>query len=286
MALGPTGAGRGRAIRTLVVLIALSAGLGAVVAYGASRAGGERVGLADNAPALLPSAPTGDAPKKQEALPQASLIEVPAATSAAAAVQFRFHVPPRKQQGQPPSSSTAPVEVQRPSRRFQCRYDGGAWRGCSSPHRLEDLPPGSHSFAVRALTRSGRPGAAASYAWARLEPKPIAIEPVGSIEDLHPGFPAQSLPVRISNPNDVPVEVTKLTVEVGSAPATCPQENFKLTPAGVSATLPLAIPAGASASLPAAGIAAPEIGMLNLPVDQDACQGAGLELVFRGEAHG
>ncbi|HST68077.1 MAG TPA: hypothetical protein VLI94_00275 [Solirubrobacterales bacterium] len=287
MALGPTEAGRGRAIRTLVVLIAASACLGAVVASGASRSGGERTGLAGSDPVPVAPAPTpAGKPSRGEAPPRASFVEVPAAGSASAEAQFRFHVAPRTQHRQPSSSPAPAGEAQRSPRKFQCRYDGGAWRECSSPHRLDALATGPHSFAVRALARSGRPGAAASHSWVQLEPKPIAIEAAGAIEDLYPGFPAQPLPVRISNPNDVPVQVTRLTVELGADPATCPGENFKLTPAGVSPTSPLTIPAGSSAGLPAGEISAPAIRMLNLPVDQDPCQGSRLQLVFRGEAHG
>jgi hypothetical protein len=286
MALGPTEAGRQRAIRTLVVLIALSACFGAV-AYGASRSGGDRGGLAGNV--LVPVAP-GQAPagraSKSEAPPRATFVEVPPASSVSSKVQFRFHVPPRSQRRQLPSSTAPPGEAQRAPRQFQCRYDGGPWRECSSPHQIDALSTGSHSFDVRALTRSGRAGTAASHSWVRLGPKPIAIEAAGPIEDLHPGLPAQPLPVKIGNPNDVPVQVTKLTVELGAGPASCSQENFELTPAGVSVASPLTIPAGGSAGLPSGEISAPMIGMLNLPVDQDACQGTRLQLVFHGEAHG
>jgi hypothetical protein len=287
MALGPTEAGRGRAIRTLVVLIAASVCFGAVVASGASRSGGDRAGLAENAPRPVSpaQAPAGKA-SKGEAPPRAAFVEVPSASSVSSEARFRFHVAPRSRRRQLPSSPAPAGEPQRSSRQFQCRYGGGPWRECSSPHQLDALATGTHSFAVRALTRGGRAGAVASYSWVRVEPRPIAIEAVGAIEDLHPGFPAQPLPVTISNPNEVPVEVTKLTVELGAGPATCSAENFELAPAGLSAASPLAIPAGGSTSLPRGEISAPAIRMLNLPVDQDACQGSRFQLVFRGEAHG
>ncbi|HEX7278354.1 MAG TPA: hypothetical protein VF255_01915 [Solirubrobacterales bacterium] len=270
----------------MTVLIALSACLGAVVASGAVRPG-DRAGLSGNAPVPIPAgpAPAGKA-AKGEAPPRASFIEVPAASSTSTEAQFRFHVPPRGQRRALPSSPAPAGGAQRSPRQFECRYDGGPWRECSSPHRLDGLSSGPHSFAVRALTRSGRTGTATSHSWVRLEPKPIAIEAVGAVEDLHPGFPAQSLPVRISNPNDVPVQVTKLMVELGAAPANCSSENFELTPAGISPDSPLAIPAGGSADLPSGDVSAPAISMLNLPVDQDPCQGTRLQLVFHGEAHG
>src|SRR5829696_2998749 len=152
MALGPTEAGRGRVIRILVVLIAVPACFGAVVAYGASRSGGDRAGLGGNAhvPVAPAPAPAGKA-SKREAPPRATFVEVPPASSVSSGVQFRFHVPSRSQRRQLPSSPAPAGEAQRSPRQFQCRYDGGPWRECSSPHQLDALATGTHSFAVRAL---------------------------------------------------------------------------------------------------------------------------------------
>ena len=46
------------------------------------------------------------------------------------------------------------------------------------------------------------------------------------------------------------------------------------------------MPAEGSASLPSATVSAPAIAMLNLPVNQDPCQGAEIPLDFVGEAQG
>jgi hypothetical protein len=46
------------------------------------------------------------------------------------------------------------------------------------------------------------------------------------------------------------------------------------------------VPAEGSASLPSATVSAPTIAMLNLPVNQDACQGVEIPLDFAGEAQG
>lgn len=287
MPRGSRAAGLRRTARAVVVLTTASACLGAVVAYGASRVSGGAAGLKGRVAVAVPKA--GSAGPRNNALPQPSFIEKPEATSLSSATQFRFHVPPRAQRLQPhlPASALTPAgETQHSRRRFQCRYDGGAWRACSSPHGLGAVPPGPHFFAVRILARSGRVGPAATYSWAQAEPKPIAIEAAGPAEDLHPGFPAQVLPVRVSNPNDVPVEVTSLTAELPAGPPSCPPNGFELKPSNASADSPLAIPAGGSVSLPTDGISAPAIGMLNLPVNQDACQGARLELIFSGEARG
>ncbi len=280
-------AGLRRTVRAVVALTAVSACLGAVVAYGASRVGAGATGLRSQVTVATPKAGAGE---KRDKVPlQPSFIEKPEAISVSSATQFRFHVPPRSQRLQPelPASTPAPAGgAQRSRRHFQCRYDGGAWQTCGSPHRLGAVKPGPHSFAVRILSRAGKVGPAAAYSWTQVEPKPIAIEAVGPSEDLYPGFPAQAQPVRISNPNDVPVEVTSLTVELPTELPGCPANSFDLTPSSASAASPLAIPAGGSVSLPSDEVSAPAIGMHNLPVNQDACQGTRLQLVFNGEAHG
>jgi len=266
-----------RGVRALVALTAATAFLGAAVAL--ARSGGEP-SLEERVPVTISKMATGVA---DEALPfRPIFIEKPEAISVQPEVQFRFNVPPK---GSPPQVDTgkAPAPA-KPRRRFQCRYDGDGWRACSSPLRLGAVAAGEHGLAVRALTRSGRPGAVASYSWRQLDPKPIAIAASDPVEDLYPGFPPQPLAVTVSNPNDVPVEVTKLTVDLAATPADCPAENFRLTPSTASPSSPLPVPAGGSVTLPSA--AAPKIEMLNLAVNQDACSEAKIDLVFEGEAHG
>ncbi len=269
--------GSGRAVRALVALTVVTASLGAAVAL--ARSGGGQ-GIEDRVPIAAPKSAT----QADEALPVRPLfIEKPEATSVQTEVQFRFNVPPKPDSPQAgsPAAGTSPAK---PRRRFQCRYDGGEWRSCSSPLRLGAVPAGEHGLSVRALTRSGRAGATASYSWRQVDPKPIAISASDPVEDLYPGFPPQPLAVTVTNPNDVPVEVTRLTVDLAAAPSSCPAENFRLTAAALSPSSPLPVPAGGSVALPSG--AAPAIEMLNLAVNQDACRGAQVDLVFAGEAHG
>jgi hypothetical protein len=221
-----------------------------------------------------------------EGPPRPSFIETPLPNGVDPDSQFRFHIPPRA--GAPaagPSPAAQPAVTRR--RSFECRLDDGEWRPCSSPYILVDLDPDLHSFAVRALNRREEFGKASHYRWTQLEPMEFTIEPLfGQLPDLMPGDPAQELPVRISNPNPAAIEVTSLEVSVVPDRPDCPADpNFAITPSGLSPEAPLSIPAGGSASLPAAATA-PTLALRDLPVDQNACQGATLQLVISGEAHG
>jgi hypothetical protein len=172
--------------------------------------------------------------------------------------------------------------------RFECRLDGARWRSCRAPVELAGIAAGGHTFSVRAVDRRGRHGPAARFHWTRLEPKELSIEPaLSGLGVLYPGAPPIGLPVVVSNPNPAPVLLTSLWVSVPTNPAGCPSaENLALGPAGVSNASPLEVPAGGSVSLPAGGVSPPTIQLRDLPVDQDACQGARFQLDFFGSAWG
>lgn len=295
-------AGRAGAIRAAIALIAGSACLGAV-AYAATGTGGRDVGLAGSQVAV--GAPRhGASPQdSDERPPRVRLIEVPAPSSEAVDSQFRFHVPPRIRETDQPAAPAGVPGPAAPARRFQCRLDGGRWGECSSPHRLVGLALGSHDFAVRALTRRGRPGPDVTYRWQLVEVrvadgekpvepaepaegKPFSIAQTGALMPLFPGDPAQPVPLAIANPNSTAIEVTSLTVAVADAPPGCGAENFALTASGASEAMPLVVPAEGTVELSTGPISAPSIALLDLPVNQDACQGAELQLDLSGEARG
>jgi hypothetical protein len=269
--------GTSRAARAIIAL-AVAVGCLSSVAYAATHSNGERP---KSGKANPPVRSKGQAP------PRPRFIEVPPATVVGDGYQFRFHVAPPATQ--PRSGRPAPSRPGPPAtkwRRFECRLDGDEWSGCSSPLILPRLASGDHAFAVRALSPRERPGPAAYYRWSQLEPKELTIEPrVGAIERLMPGAPAQPLPVRIGNPNPVPIEVTSITVAVAPDHPGCPGDpNFAVTASSLTPAAPLTVPAGGAVDLPAAS--APTLALRELPVDQNACQGASINLAFSGEARG
>jgi hypothetical protein len=269
--------GRFRAARALIALAVAVACLGGV-AFAATRS--ERV---------HPQGKKKGHPARQQAQrpPRPNFIEVPPAVGVGGGYQFRFHVPPPEAAGGG-SAPAAPTQPTRRRRQFECRLDGGEWDGCSSPYVLGGLGPAEHTFAVRALSPREVSGPAAHYRWTQLEPKPFTVDPLfDSLEELMPGAAPQPLPLQISNPNPVPIEVTSLTVTVSpDRPGCAADPNFAVVPSSLSPTAALSVPAGGSVALPNPSATAPTLELRELPVDQNACQGATLNLSFSGEARG
>jgi hypothetical protein len=112
------------------------------------------------------------------------------------------------------------------------------------------------------------------------------VPQLSGVDALFPGAPAVALPVRIENPNPVPILVTGLRVAATADPPECTRaENLSLAPASLSSAAPLRVPADGSASLPAPGLSPPTIQLRDLPVNQDACKNARFPArLYRGGA--
>lgn len=255
-----------RALRAVFALSAALACLGAA-AYAASRPAATGRDMGARAVAAQPTA-ASLIRKAAKRLPRPRITAGPATLEPAASVRFSFS-----------------VGLKRPH--FQCRLDNGPWRSCRSPHAIATVEAGAHHFNVRVVSK-GRRGPATRLSWTRVEPRQLTVEPQGAaLSALFPGGPAQPIPVRIANPNSVPVSVTSLTVRVSGEAPGCPADpNLELLPSPLSASTPLVLPAGGEVTLPTAAVAAPAVALRELPFNQDACKGASFALRVDAEGHG
>lgn len=138
---------------------------------------------------------------------------------------------------------------------------------------------------------------------ARPKPRPQASTgalPTGELPDfaitgspaapLEPGAP-QPIDVLITNPNDLPLNVTSLSVSVQgirapqATPALpCSTSDFAVQPYSGGA---LIVPASSSRSLSELGVPSgqwPQVGIVDRPTNQDGCQGASLSLTYSADA--
>lgn len=173
---------------------------------------------------------------------------------------------------------------------FQCSIDRRMWKICASPFSYRRLRRGEHLFRVRALDPPASPSPAAEFDWHVTTGADIANFSIAAGEivggPLFPGAPPQAIRVTLTNPNVVALFVTGLQVTVPSAPAGCDSAtNLSLVQSDVSDAAPVEVPAHGSVTLPAQGRSAPTIRLLNLPVNQDACQNAHFPLNLNGSAH-
>jgi hypothetical protein len=260
---------RATACRALVALIGATGAL-AAVAYAASSspppaAGGAHPRVAGSGAAVLDLRARPGVPRP----PRPRLARHPAKTTLSSRVSFRY------------VSRWAGVA-------FHCKLDSDNWKRCGPRVAYRGLAVGAHRFLVRAEAERGGRSLPTRFDWVQAEPKPFSIQAdLSALGGLYPGAAPAALPLVLTNPNSAPILVTAIKVAVTAEPAGCASgENLALVPAGVSRTRPLKIPAGASVSLPAQGLAPPAIALRDLPVNQDACQGARFPLAFSGEAHG
>lgn len=184
----------------------------------------------------------------------------------------------------------------------------GLWpAGISPSFSPASVANGSSTLQVRAsassrpgiytlfLVGSSSTGGTKAYQYARVEvvvadsKKPLGISG-GQVAGLAPGVGNQPLDLALSNPANRAISVTNLSVVVTgtSAGNACGPENFEVTQ--YSGPYPLPLPAGgtdvslSSLRIPAAQ--QPQLMMLNLPVNQDACKSVTVDLAYSGSAQG
>ena len=113
---------------------------------------------------------------------------------------------------------------------------------------------------------------------------PFAIS--GSVSGLAPGA-TKVIVLGLTNPNSVPIHVTRVTVAVSaeSSKPGCSSANLVLHQAtGISSAAPVTVPAGGNV-LVTTFPRAPKIAFRNLSSNQDACKRATFRLTYTGSAH-
>lgn len=209
---------------------------------------------------------------------------------------------------------------------FQCSLDRVPFMACArrpglpgpvgrGKHIYTELSLGAHSFRVRVVGSAGAPSRAARFNWLVVaqagstesgstqtgpkqagptEPDPTPPSPEGfaissgesAIGPLYPGASPRTIPLTLTNPGDIAIFVTSVTVVVSGGAAGCGSgENISVVQSDLSSAAPVKVQAHGSVTLPSQGRAAPTIQLVNLPVDQDACRNAHFTLGFSGSAH-
>ncbi len=176
-----------------------------------------------------------------------------------------------------------------PRVKLQCRLTG-SWTACSSPVTYSQLSVGPHEFQVRAVDPPAHPSPVARFHWRVVAQSSTSLLSIGTGQvvggPLYPGAAPQEVAVTLANPGDSPIFVTGVTVTVADGPAGCESAtNLSLVQSNVTDASPVEIPGHNSVTLPAQGDTAPTIRLVNLPVNQDACQHASFALNVTGSAH-
>jgi hypothetical protein len=274
MFASPNQSRRSTVVKALVALI-LATGCVAAVAYAATKPapGGDGSRAAREAAATASSVAFGRPSASRAATggyrSRPRITQHPAKTSLSSTVAFAY--------------SVRPAQVN-----FQCKLDSSAWKRCSDQVFYRGLAPGPHLFQVRLEGKRFGRGLPTRFRWTRTEPKGFLIEAdLSGLAKLYPGGAPVVLPLELSNPNPAPILITALRVTVTASPPGCASaSNLELIPSNASPTKPVRVPAGGSVKLPATGVSPPALALRNLPVDQDACQGAQFPLAFSGSARG
>ena len=173
---------------------------------------------------------------------------------------------------------------------FECRLDHSGWQQCSNPASYVGLGTGTHTFCVQAVDSAGIAGPETCVSW--MVHSPTTSSPSGAFTisgDLPTVLsPGTTLPLSltVSNRFDFDLSVTAITVTVapGSSQPGCDgPANLQVTQSNVAGgLLSIIVPAHGSVTLPAQGATAPQVTMLDLATNQNACKKAVFTFSFSG----
>jgi hypothetical protein len=150
-----------------------------------------------------------------------------------------------------------------------------------------NVVPGVYLLTVKgtALLASGT-----ASAYLVVQPQTYPPFPITGTADrvLAPGAPSGALDLALTNPFDAALTVTSLGVSVtGTDRPGCAADNYAVTAYG--GPYPLTVPPHSTRTLQDLGVPRaqwPQVAMLNLPVNQDACKNATVQLQFSAQGSG
>lgn len=99
----------------------------------------------------------------------------------------------------------------------------------------------------------------------------VTLTAVAPPTGLYPGGPAQTVQVKVANPDANDVKLANVAVTVTGAPAGCLVDDFDVTTVDTG----IVVPGNGSVTVDAATIA-----LVNTALNQDKCKGATLDLGF------
>ena len=105
-----------------------------------------------------------------------------------------------------------------------------------------------------------------------------------AVGPLYPGAPFGPLALTITNPNDVPILVTAITVTVTGDSNGCAAADVELQQSAAAPTNELAVPANA-VDWPVPAAFQPKIRLKESGANQDSCQNQTFGLSYTGSAH-
>ena len=170
---------------------------------------------------------------------------------------------------------------------YQCSKENGSFQLCTTPHTyvVGVTSNGLHQFSVRAIDAAGNVSGSASYSWKVDRGSPQEFTISGSVSGLLLGA-AKPVTVTLTNPNNLPIYVDSLTTTVttNGGSGSCAASNFSVTQSNASAGTPILVPANGSVVVSTAP-QAPQVMLVNLGTNQDACKNKTFALNFAGTAH-